>query len=161
MSYEIHVRQAPPEHVATKRMHTTLAHIGDAMHATLAQIGASVSPRGAARGAPFAIYYNEPFRPDDIDVELGMPIAAGAEIAPSAGAIKNLPGGAVAYTVHTGRYESIGAAYDALYDWLTAHGVRPSGPPREIYVVGPAPGIRPEEYRTEIVVPVDGVTSAA
>lgn len=154
MNYQVHIKQQPQAHVVTKRTHTTLAKIGDTMSSTLATIAAEVTPPGAARGVPFAIYYNEPFKPDDIDVELGVPIAAGASVPTAAGAIKELPGGPVAYTVHVGSYESIGAAYDALFGWLETHGMQAKGPPREIYLVGPGQGTKPEEYRTEIAVAV-------
>lgn len=154
MSYEIHVKQVPTQHVATNRTHTSLDTIGDAMTLTISKIAAGVTPAGAARGAPFAIYWNEPFKADDIDVELGIPLAPGATVADSAGAVKDIEGGPVAYTVHTGSYGSIGAAYEALFAWVKQHGMRPIGPPREIYIVAPGPGTRPDEYRTEIAVPV-------
>jgi len=155
MNYQVHIKQLPQAHVVTKRMHTTLAKIGDAMTATLATIAAEVTPHGAARGVPFAIYHNEPFKPDDVDVELGIPIAQGASVPSAAGAIKELPGGPVAYTVHVGSYESISGAYAALFGWLAQHGMRANGAPREVYVLGPGQGSKPEEYRTEIAVPVE------
>ena len=154
MSYEIHVKHIPPQTVVTKRSHTTLADLGKTMHATLARIADSVEPRGAAHGVPFAIYYNEPFRPEDIDVEMGIPLDEGATSAPAAGSPCQLPGGPVAYTVHVGPYSSIGSAYTALYDGLRSQGYRPHGPPRELYLVGPSQTQTPEDYRTEIDVPV-------
>lgn len=68
--------------------------------------------------------------------------------------MKDLPGGAVAHTLHVGPYGAIGAAYDALYTWIAAHGLRPNGPPREIYLVGPGAAPSEAQYRTEIVVPI-------
>lgn len=154
MGYEIHVKQLPPELVLTKRMHTKLTELGDNMHRTVSTITASVEPKAAASGVPFAIYHNEPFRPDDIDVEMGLPITREAKVTPDAGSPRQLPGGPVAYTIHVGPYETIGAAYKALYDWLRAHGHAPQGPPREIYLVGPRQAETEEEYRTEIDVPI-------
>jgi effector-binding domain-containing protein len=155
MSYDVHIKQLPHAHVVTKRTHTPLAKIGDVMSTTLSQLESEVSPRGAARGVPFAIYHDEFFDPTDLDVELGIPIAPGATIPASAGMVKDLPAGAVAYTTHVGPYASIGAAYGALFGWLTEHGVRAKGPPRESYIVGPAPDREPTEYRTEIAVEVE------
>lgn len=89
-----------------------------------------------------------------IDVELGFPVAADAKVPCSTAAMKDLPGGAVAHTLHVGPYGAIGAAYDALYTWIAAHGLRPNGPPREIYLVGPGAAPSEAQYRTEIVVPI-------
>jgi effector-binding domain-containing protein len=155
MNYDVHVKQAPPETVVTKRTHTTLGELGSTMHATLASIAESVQPRDAARGVPFAIYHNEPFRPDDIDVEMGLPLTADGHVAPSAGSPHTLHGGPVAYTTHVGPYTSIGSAYGALYEWLRSHGYRPHGPPREIYLVGPGQTPNAMDYRTEIDVPIE------
>jgi effector-binding domain-containing protein len=156
MNYQVHIKQLPHAHVVTKRAHTSLDRIGDAMNETLAEIEGEVTPPGAARGAPFAIYYNEPFRPDDIDVELGVPIAAGATVPEHGGImVKDLPGGSFAYTTHVGSYGSLGAAYDALFAWIAKHGLKVKGPPRESYLVGPSADRSPSTYRTEIAVPVE------
>lgn len=156
MPYTVHVKQIAPQLVAMQRTHTTVANLGTTMHAILAKIANAVEPRGSARGAPFAIYHNEPFTPDDVDVEMGLPLAHDARLAETADAHAcQLPGGAVAYTIHEGPYGSIGAAYDAIHGWLREQGHRPQGPPREIYLVGPGQDITPAEYRTEIDVPVD------
>jgi effector-binding domain-containing protein len=155
MSHQIRLKQVAPLSVATRRMHTTLANIGHTMQATLGEIVTSVSPPDGAQGVPFAIYHNEPFRPDDVDVEMGLALAENATLAPSSLAERKvLPGGPVAYTMHVGDYGTIGAAYEELYTWLSEHGYRPSGPPRELYLVGPGEGVVPSEYRTEIDVPV-------
>lgn len=156
MNYDIHVRQLPPQVVATERCHATLAELGKVMHATLAKVASSVEPAEAAQGAPFGVYYNEPFRPEDIDVEMGLPVAPDAKVAETKGIHRReLPGGPVAYTVHVGPYSSIGAAYEALHTWIEGHGHKRTGPPREIYLVGPGQGVKPADYRTEIEVPID------
>lgn len=156
MHYEIRVKQVPPQVVVTERCRATLAELGNTMHATLAKVATSVEPAGAAQGAPFAVYHNEPFRPEDIDVEMGLPVAPYAKVAETKGVHRRqLSGRRVAYTEHVGPYSAVGTAYDALYAWVREHGHRRMGPPREIYVVGPAQGARPEDYRTEIEVPID------
>ncbi len=156
MHYEIHVKQAPPQVVATDRCHTRLSELGNVMHATLGKVASSIEPAAAAQGAPFAVYYNEPFRPDDIDVEMGVPVAPDAKIEETRGVHRReLPGGPVAHTLHAGPYARIGEAYEALYAWVAQHGHKRTGPPREIYLVGPMQGASPKEFRTEIEVPID------
>ena len=156
MNYDIHVKQVPPQVVVTERRHTSLVELGRVMHSTLAKVATSVQPTEAARGAPFAVYYNEPFRPEDIDVEMGLPVASNAKVAESADVHRReMPGGPVVYTMHIGPYAAIGAAYKELYAWIDRHGHHRSGPTREIYLIGPAQTSKPEEYRTEIEVPID------
>lgn len=156
-NYQIHIKQVPPQVIVTERLaHATLAGLNDAMNATLSKVAIAVEPASAAQGAPFAFYYNEPFTPDDIDVEMGMPVAATAKVDETKGPHRRvLEGGPVAYTTHVGPYAAIGAAYEALYKWIEQHGHRRLGPPRETYLVGPGQGASPDEYRTELAVPID------
>lgn len=155
-TYEVHVKQLPPQVVVTERCHTTLSGLATAMHSTLTKVATAVDPSDAARGAPFALYHNEPFTPDDIDVEMGLPITAVAKVNETAAVRRHqLDGGPVAYTMHVGPYASIGGAYAALFSWLEGHGHKRTGPVREIYLVGPGQGVEPAQYRTEIEVPID------
>jgi hypothetical protein len=82
MNYAIHVKQIPPHVVVTQRRHTSLAQLGGAMHLTLENIAAVLEPKSATRGRPFAVYYNEPFRPEDVDVEMGVMVDSEAKFAP-------------------------------------------------------------------------------
>lgn len=150
MEYEVHVKQSLPAHVVTKRTHTTIAELGSTIGDVLQSVAGTLTPPGSFRGAPFVLYHGE-MKPEDLDVEVGIPVAPGAS---AAGEVKDIPGGPVAYTTHVGPYESIGTAYEALFGWMRAHGLQPSGPPREVYLVGPGPATKPEDYRTEIEVPV-------
>jgi effector-binding domain-containing protein len=153
MSYEVHIKQVPPETIVTERCHTSLPQLADVMQFTFGKLFTSIESPGGPRGAPFAIYHDEQFRPEDIDVELGVPVSS--DTPASATARRELPGGPVAYAVHVGPYSTIGAAYEALYTWVARHGHHRMGPPREIYLVGPGEGSGPESYRTEIDVPID------
>ncbi len=42
-----------------------------------------------------------------------------------------------------------------MYSWVDGHGHKRIGPPREVYLVGPGQGVQPQDYRTEIEVPID------
>ena len=53
-----------------------------------------------------------------------------------------------------GPYDDSGEVWQALFIWLTEQGYRPSGPPREVFLVGPQLGKDPSEYRSEILYPV-------
>jgi effector-binding domain-containing protein len=155
--YAVQIKETPKQPVVTVRRHTTFDKLGETMTESMRAILGCVEPKGAwPTGAPFAIYHNAPFRPDDVDVEFGVPLSdtctavgTSAEIAAS-----ELPPGSVAFAVHEGPYEEISAAYAALDDWLRKSGRHLAGPPREIYLVGPNQTGDPAEYRTEIDVPL-------
>jgi effector-binding domain-containing protein len=81
-------------------------------------------------------------------VEAGFPVGqsvtAAGRVAPD-----ELPGGTVAYTIHTGGYDGVGAAYAAATDWMADNGFVVSGKAWERYLDGP--GV--PEPRTEVFVP--------
>ena len=67
----------------------------------------------------------------------------------------NLPGGRVAVTVHHGAYDAIGPVYEALSRWIFEHGHSMAGPPREVFLTGPADVSSPAEHVTELVWPIN------
>lgn len=157
MQYAIQEKDVAAEPVVSVRKHTSFAALPSAMAESMHDLAETVAPHGAwTARAPFAIYHNAPFRPDDVDVELGVPVRRESmEELKGAGLFAHeLPAGHVAFTIHTGSYRSIGAAYQALYEWVRAHGKRPAGPPREIYIVGPDQAKDASQYRTEIDLPI-------
>lgn len=99
------------------------------------------------------MYHDPEFKEDDLDVEIGIPVA---EPVPGQDRITGgeLPPGPVAYTVHAGPYNEIGAAYRAVMAWIQAHGHESAGPPREVYLVGPGQARDENEYRTELNWPI-------
>jgi effector-binding domain-containing protein len=151
MTYEVHEKDLPTQHVVSARRHTTLAALGETFSEELDHILDRITPLGSwPSGAPFIIYYNQPFKPEDLDVEIGVPVASAVPIADE----HELPAARVAYTVYTGSYGGIGAAYEDLYRWIGRSGHKPAGPPRELYLVGPRHTDRPTEYVTEIELPI-------
>jgi effector-binding domain-containing protein len=115
---------------------------------------------GQMAGAPFGRYHA--FGPDQVDVEIGIPIAAPVEGAPAlasmpAGEIgaSELPGGPVARTIHRGSYDGLSAAHDALHEWIHEQpGVDDAEGPWEAYVDDPTTVEEPSELRTEITWPL-------
>jgi uncharacterized protein (TIGR02284 family) len=151
-SHEVRTIEMPEQTIVTMRTHTTLADLPRAMHEALETIARSVSELGV----PLAIYHNRPFRPDDIDVEIGASVLPDAVVVTTEGiSRRQLPKGTIAYTLHVGSYENIGTAYEALYAWLRQNGRSLVGPPREVYLVGPGDVSRTEDYRTEIQIPFE------
>jgi effector-binding domain-containing protein len=154
--HTVRIKERPSAHVATKRQHTTFEHISQTFHHSMDDIVAWIAAQGVSpAGKPFAIYHNIPFDPSDVDMELGVPVEPLPRPRVRNGVdIHDLPASRVATATHAGPYTSIGSAYDDLYAWLGEHELEPAGPPREIYLVGPGDTSSPDEYLTEIEIPL-------
>ena len=77
-------------------------------------------------GSPYGRYHE--FGPTQADVEIGIPIGEGSPDLPHPGEGEHpiepskLPGGPTAVVIHHGSYETLGAAYDRLHDWIHSQG---------------------------------------
>jgi effector-binding domain-containing protein len=114
---------------------------------------------GTAAGAAYGRYHE--FGPEQVDVEIGIPVAAPvANLRPlsecKAGEMgtAELPGGPAAVTIHRGSYDGLSGTYDALHDWIHAHGHDEGRGPWESYVDDPAEVEDHSKLRTEIVWPL-------
>ena len=154
MEYDVMVRETTGQPMISVRGHTPLAGIsafmGQAYGEEFGLLG-RVGVRPA--GPPFAIYHDPEFREEDIDIEVGVPVA---EPVAAVGRVQagTLDGGPVAYTLHAGPYDEIGGAYRAVAAWLQERGHEMAGPPRECYLVGVGQAKDPAEYRTEVIWPI-------
>ena len=114
---------------------------------------------GTPAGAPFGRYHQ--FGPDQVDVEIGIPLAMPASnLRPLAECdsgemgSSELPGGEAAVLVHHGPYDSLSAAYDGLHDWIHAQGRDEGSGPWESYIDDPSEVSDPSQLRTEVVWPL-------
>ncbi|MBP2031182.1 effector-binding domain-containing protein [Methanohalophilus levihalophilus] len=87
------------------------------------------------------------------DVEVVFPVDGDVK---TSGEVKyyELAGGKMAKTVHKGPYEAMVPTYEKLYAWLEENRKQIIGPMWEIYLSDPRE-VPPEDYVTEIYVPVD------
>lgn len=72
-------------------------------------------------GPPFAIYHDEEFKEEDIDIEV---CASTSTLLTGEGEVKSreLSGVTVASTLHMGPYDDSGEVWQALFVWLTEQG---------------------------------------
>jgi len=102
----------------------------------------------------FTIYHNGEYRETDIDVEIceavEAPCAESDRIR-----FKTVPGvPQAACLMHRGPYSTLRDTYNALYRWIDVQGYRPADPPRESYIDGIWNREDPEDWLTEVQVPV-------
>jgi len=111
-------------------------------------------------GMPGAVYYTPPEAgpPDEARWAVFAPLAGDPpeRAADEQGiGIRKVPERVVAFAIHKGPYETVGATYDALGRWLGESGHTPVGPPEELYLNDPGENA-PEEYLTEVRMPIAG-----
>ena len=143
-----------PRHVLFVRRRVGRHEIAGTIGQCLGAIFGHCQANGIAVAGPPFTRYPEAGQ-GMLTMEAGLPIAAAAA---GAGDIEagTLQGGAVAFTVHAGGYESLGESYTALERWIAEQGARPGGPPWEVYVTDPAEHPDPKDWRTEIYWPMAG-----
>lgn len=138
--YQVVSREVRAQRVATIRERVPMTVIGKAIGEGLAEVARAAEAAGAEiDGLPFAIHHE--MDPGGVDLELGFPVLGEVEV----GRVHSttLEDGRVACVVHTGPYEEVGSAYDALTRWVQLHGERVVGPPCEVYLNEPAEGVVP------------------
>jgi effector-binding domain-containing protein len=152
MSYEISVRDVPDQWIVTTRQQLTVPEIPGFIGESYGRIFGLLGRLGIEASAPpFVIYHH--FGPGRIDAEAAVPIAK--KVTPTEGLkVRKLHAANVAWTLHVGPYEALGQAYEALTDWIADHGREATGPVREHYLNGPAEGVWPTDFLTEIEMPV-------
>ncbi len=101
-----------------------------------------------------AIYYDAEYREGEVDVEAAVPAPRPLPGTPRV-EVHRLPGvETMACAVHSGPYEGLGGAYNALAAWVEANGYLVSGPSRDIHLQGPKAGLDAAHYVTEVQFPV-------
>lgn len=86
-------------------------------------------------GMPFGAYFNLVM--SALEIEAGFPVARKID---GKGEIQAgmIPGGKFISTIHTGPYDSLKSAYDALVQWASKNGYEPSGVAYEYYLNDPS-----------------------
>ena len=99
---------------------------------------------------PFlSAYHDEDFNHECTDIEMGVIVsdATGHKVR------KHDPG-LCCYATHVGPYDDFTACYTSLMEWIEREGYNISGAPFELYIKGMDDKIKPEEFVTEIYIPI-------
>jgi effector-binding domain-containing protein len=154
MPYQVHLKQKQPVTVARKRAHVQADQINQTISTSLHDLFVFAERSDAEPAGPPGVTYVSGFQPDhDVDLEIYLPVTSKvtgeADIE-----IVDLAAGPVAHTIHRGRHEDIGPAYDAIFDWMRANGYKMAGPPSEAYLTSAADVPDPSDYLTEVAMPI-------
>ena len=122
MSYQCELREQPAQPTLTIRTRTAVQELPQLIGKAYGAIAAYLAELNQVPANPvFAAYYNMDMQ--DLDVEAGFGVA---QAVPGRGEIQSghLPGGKYAVVVHTGPYDQVGPAYEALAKWVDGEGLR-------------------------------------
>ena len=153
MPYEVSLKEIPPMNIVSIRTVMTMKDIVADMGGCYEELWAYLQASGGkCTGLCMAIYYDQEFDPENIDVECCFSVE---ELLPEKGRIKSrlLEGGLMASTTHKGPYEELGGAYEAVAKWIDENGYAYAGPMRDVYLNDPEQVV-PEELLTETLFPV-------
>lgn len=162
MPYDVSVKNAPAQWVASWTTRTSLSVIGTDIGRGFAAVVGALEVQGhQPAGMPFIVYHDVIDEQTDGTIEICVPVppamsqAAGAE---GDAECKEVPAATVASTTHRGPYDEISPAYHTLTGWIVEHGHQHAGPPREIYLNDPQTAI-PEDLLTEVQFPIEDARS--
>lgn len=129
------------------------ARIRDVMGPTLAELRAGVAAQKFSADGPWLTHHWR--RPDqkflfDLCLPTPRPIVAAGRIRPG---VISAP--RIARCHYVGDYSGLPGAWTAFSSWVAAQGVKTRADFWEIYLVGPASGLPPQDWRTELVKPLD------
>lgn len=151
MSYDVELKDVPAQLALTFRTRVTMATLSQRLGEAFDAVTAHVQGGGAQYAGPPFVLYPGPMG-DEFELVLCMPVTPGAVAGESVG-LEEIPGGSMACTMHRGPYARIGAAYQAVQEWMTANGRQPGENMREIYYNSPS-DVPDEDLLTEVCWPV-------
>lgn len=152
--HEIVLKQIEDQHIlAIREVIAKPEHVGT----LLGESFQAVMPRGIQPIAPpFVIFHDQEFKPENLDIEIALPVANTIKDAVSLDAGRSLkaytlPGiQQAACIIHKGSYDTLESTYAAIGQWIENNGYQITGPSREVYLSPPTEG----EPITEIQYPV-------
>lgn len=103
--------------------------------------------------SPPCLYYIS-WEPEECEIEAALPVDP-ASVPHPASELKTYPACRAAMFVHVGPYQKLHEAWMRLWDAIRTQGLQPSGQtPWDCYVTDPAVVQNPDDFVTELYVPI-------
>lgn len=138
---DVVVKSLAPMTVVSLRQ---VAPTPDFVGVLLGESCAAIGQQGIAfGGAPMAIFHDQEFKPENLDVEVAVPVVSPRVAQVPLGGerrlvVGTLPGyEAAACVLHAGDFATIAQTYTVLGTWIAANGYQIAGPSREVYLRAP------------------------
>lgn len=152
--YRVEVVTLKPQPTLVVRAELAAPELGKALAGILPRTFQHAMKQGASpAGMPFTRYVS--MGADKFVIEAGVPVSAKVE---GAGDIlaAELPAGRTATVVHTGPYDQLGAAHEALTAWARDNGAKAKGGAWEVYITDPASEPNPQNWQTKVFLALEG-----
>lgn len=133
--YEIRERDVPEQVVLTEQRHVKVGELPGWLPEAIMRLANSAEKYGGMAGPTFVIYHGEVNEDSDGPVEVCVPIGLAQE-PPADAASRREPAHREAYariTKSQVEFPQILSAYDAVAQWIGAHGRSIADSPREVY----------------------------
>jgi effector-binding domain-containing protein len=148
------IKKVDPQLVAAVRA-VIPDYTGQNIAAMFAELIAFINSSGAKFAGPTMMIYNDSdFKEQNPDIEVAAVINKRVE---NAGRVMVYEMPAIekaASVTYKGRYEDMGEAYNDVMLWIANHNLKIDGLCRELYLVSPGDTGDPDQYVSEIQVPV-------
>ncbi|MCC3313082.1 GyrI-like domain-containing protein [Nocardia africana] len=156
MDYRVDVCEVPPQALLRLPRAIRADRPGEDITAGMRELFATVARSGLTASGPTAITYTDTDGSSIVtSVDFRVPVEPAAELSLASGAeVLVTPGTTVARACHHGGYRDLGAVYRSLAEWVDRNAYRITGPPTEVYLVGPDEVSDPRQLVTEIRLPV-------
>ena len=149
MSYEITRQERPETRMLAKSKRIATSQVADTLGEMLPAVYEFAVRNGIELTGPPTAKYEE-WSAGGVTLTAGLPVAnAGAgegDIKPT-----TMPAGAYARTVHTGSYDSLNDAHEALEAWISSNGLEAGAASYEIYLTDPGQYPNEEDWKTEVL----------
>ncbi len=151
MDFHCEIKEQPAQPTLSIRCRTSVQGLPQLLGEAYGRIAAYLAGSGETpAGAPFTAYYNMDMQ--DLDVEIGFPVSkslAGKDDIQAS----EIPGGKLAFALHTGPYSECGLAYEALTQFVKEQGFEATGAAYEFYLNDPQETPQ-AQLQTQIVFPL-------
>lgn len=145
---------APAQRAAMIHVTVPRSEIQNVMGPGLQEVHAALAAQGITPAGPWLTHHLR-MDPEVFDFEICVPVAA--PVKPVGRVMEGfIPAATVARTVYHGGYEGLGPAWGEFMGWIAASGHTPEPDLWEVYTVGPETSQNPEDWRTELNVPLAG-----
>ncbi|MGE5544837.1 MAG: MerR family transcriptional regulator [Bacillota bacterium] len=154
MTYDVILKELPSVIVASMRR---VIPNYDAFNEIYPEMGAIMQKDNVRCTSPaycFTIFHDDEYKEKDIDVEICEAVVSPAQDSEKV-KYKRIDGvPTAACIIHKGPYNTIGMSYSAVNRWIEENGYEIAGQPRESYLDGIWNKENPEDWITEIQIPV-------
>jgi len=151
----VEIKSLPEVIVASKRM---ILPSYDSLYKEAPLMGEAMKKHQAVCRKPaycFNIYHDQEYKTHDIDIEICEAVEQARQNADGIVYKQIAPVATAACILHKGPYELLSESYSILFEWMESGGYKPVDNCRESYIDGIWNTQDPEQWLTEIQIPVE------